>query len=105
MNKPVTAPSVDAPEYDAEASTPSIAFKTGLVLAILGSATFSGKAIIVKLGYQYGSDAITLLMLRMSFAVPVLMVMMAIERIGPSMASQIGMVGPIFTISMGVLWL
>lgn len=35
-------------------------------------------------------------------AVPVLMVMMAIERIGASMASQIGMVGPLSTILMGV---
>ena len=37
-------------------------------------------------------------------AVPVLMVMMAIERIGPSMAAQTGMVGPLSTILMGV-WL
>ena len=31
---------------------------------------FSGKAIIVKLGYRYGVDSITLLMLRMLFAMP-----------------------------------
>ena len=37
-------------------------------------------------------------------AVPVLMVMMAIERIGASAASQAGMVGPMATILMGV-WL
>jgi drug/metabolite transporter (DMT)-like permease len=36
-------------------------------------------------------------------AVPVLMVMMAIERIGPAMAAQTGMVGPMSTILMGVL--
>jgi drug/metabolite transporter (DMT)-like permease len=36
-------------------------------------------------------------------AVPVLMVMMAIERIGAGMAAQTGMVGPISTIAMGVL--
>jgi drug/metabolite transporter (DMT)-like permease len=36
---------------------------------------------------------------------PVLMVMMAIERIGPTMASQAGMVGPMSTIAMGVLFL
>ena len=34
---------------------------------------------------------------------PVLMVMMAIERIGSSMAAQTGMVGPLSTILMGVL--
>jgi drug/metabolite transporter (DMT)-like permease len=36
-------------------------------------------------------------------AVPVLLVMMAIERIGPALAAQSGMVGPISTILMGVL--
>ncbi len=36
-------------------------------------------------------------------AVPVLMVMMAIERIGASLAAQTGMVGPISTILMGVV--
>jgi len=34
---------------------------------------------------------------------PVLMVMMAIERIGSSKAAQFGMVGPVTTIAMGVL--
>lgn len=37
-------------------------------------------------------------------AVPVLLVMMAIERIGPALAAQVGMVGPLSTILMGV-WL
>lgn len=36
--------------------------------------------------------------------VPVLLVMMAIERIGPGLAAQAGMVGPLATILMGV-WL
>jgi len=36
-------------------------------------------------------------------AAPVLMVMMAIERIGPSLAAQAGMVGPMSTILMGVV--
>jgi len=34
---------------------------------------------------------------------PVLMVMMAIERIGAPMAAQTGMIGPLSTILMGVL--
>jgi drug/metabolite transporter (DMT)-like permease len=34
---------------------------------------------------------------------PVLMVMMAIERIGAGMTAQTGMIGPISTILMGVL--
>lgn len=35
---------------------------------------------------------------------PVLMVMMAIERIGSALAAQVGMIGPVSTIGMGV-WL
>lgn len=37
-------------------------------------------------------------------AAPVLMVMMAIERIGSGLTAQVGMVGPLSTIAMGV-WL
>jgi drug/metabolite transporter (DMT)-like permease len=36
---------------------------------------------------------------------PVLMIMMAIERVGASVASQAGMVGPVFTILLGALLL
>ena len=36
-------------------------------------------------------------------AVPVLMVMMAIERIGPALTAQVGMIGPLATIAMGVV--
>ncbi|MCC6851770.1 MAG: DMT family transporter [Rubrivivax sp.] len=42
----------------------------GLALAALGSFAFSGKAIIVKLAYRYGVDAVTLIMYRMLFALP-----------------------------------
>jgi drug/metabolite transporter (DMT)-like permease len=34
---------------------------------------------------------------------PVLLVMMAIERIGPALTSQTGMIGPMATLGMGVL--
>lgn len=37
---------------------------------MLGAVAFSGKAIIVKLAYRYGVDAVTLIMLRMVFALP-----------------------------------
>ncbi len=40
------------------------------MLAVLGAIAFSGKAIIVKLAYRYGVDAVTLIMLRMLFALP-----------------------------------
>ena len=42
----------------------------GLALAMFGAVAFSGKAIIVKLAYRYGVDAVTLIMLRMLFALP-----------------------------------
>jgi drug/metabolite transporter (DMT)-like permease len=43
----------------------------GLVLATTGAIAFSGKAIIVKLAYRYGVDAVTLIMYRMLFALPI----------------------------------
>jgi drug/metabolite transporter (DMT)-like permease len=42
----------------------------GVLLAAIGAIGFSGKAVIVKLCYRYGIDAITVLMLRMLFALP-----------------------------------
>lgn len=47
----------------------------GLTLAVLGAMAFSGKAIIVKLAYRHGVDAVTLLMYRMLFALPVFVLM------------------------------
>ena len=46
-----------------------------MALALAGSIAFSGKAIIVKLGYRYGVDAVTLLMLRMLLALPFFLVL------------------------------
>ena len=43
---------------------------TGLMLALAGATAFSGKAIIVKLAYRHGVDAVTLIMLRMLLALP-----------------------------------
>jgi len=48
---------------------------TGLLLAVFGAIAFSGKAIIVKLAYRHGVDAVTLIMLRMLFALPLFAVM------------------------------
>lgn len=42
---------------------------------MLGAIAFSGKAIIVKLAYRYGVDAVTLIMYRMLFALPIFAVM------------------------------
>ena len=52
----------------ADAPAPSVL--PGLALASLGAIAFSGKAIIVKLAYRHGVDAVTLIMFRMLFALP-----------------------------------
>ena len=43
----------------------------GLAFAFAGAIAFSGKAIIVKLAYRYGVDAVLVIMLRMLFALPI----------------------------------
>ena len=48
---------------------------SGLLLAVFGAIAFSGKAIIVKLAYRYGVDAVTLIMYRMLFALPLFALM------------------------------
>jgi drug/metabolite transporter (DMT)-like permease len=42
----------------------------GVLLASLGAVAFAGKAIIVKLAYRHGVDAVTLIMYRMLFSLP-----------------------------------
>ena len=46
------------------------AHRNGIALAVLAAFGFSFKAILVKLAYPYGVEAITLLALRMAFALP-----------------------------------
>jgi drug/metabolite transporter (DMT)-like permease len=53
----------------------SAARRPGLLLATLGAIAFSGKAIIVKLAYRYGVDAVTLIMYRMLFALPMFLLL------------------------------
>jgi drug/metabolite transporter (DMT)-like permease len=50
-------------------------FGAGLAMALAGSIAFSGKAIIVKLAYRYNVDAVTVIMLRMLFALPFFLAM------------------------------
>jgi drug/metabolite transporter (DMT)-like permease len=47
----------------------------GVALALVGAMAFSGKAIIVKLAYRYGVDAVTVIMYRMLFALPIFLAM------------------------------
>src|ERR1700689_3797117 len=49
--------------------------RRGVLLATLGAIAFSGKAIIVKLAYRYGVDAVTLIMYRMLFALPMFVIL------------------------------
>jgi drug/metabolite transporter (DMT)-like permease len=44
---------------------------SGVLIAVAGAMAFSGKAIIVKLAYRYGVDAVTVIMYRMLFALPI----------------------------------
>lgn len=48
---------------------------SGFLFAIIGAIAFSGKAIIVKLAYRHGVDAVTLIMYRMLFALPLFLAM------------------------------
>ena len=62
-----------APAVTAQSAPKNVA--VGLTLATLGAIAFSGKAIIVKLAYRYGVDAVTLIMYRMLFALPIFALM------------------------------
>jgi drug/metabolite transporter (DMT)-like permease len=57
------------------AATRERAVWPGLLLASAGAIAFSGKAIIVKLAYRHGVDAVTLIMYRMLFALPLFMLL------------------------------
>lgn len=51
----------------------SRSFRIGVALAALAALGFSSKAIFVKLAYGHGVDAITLMMLRLGLALPLLL--------------------------------
>ena len=51
-------------------SHPPVHRSEGILLASIGAIAFSGKAILVKLSYRYGVDAVTVIMLRMLFSLP-----------------------------------
>ena len=46
-----------------------------MALALVGAIAFSGKAIIIKLAYRHGVDAVTLIMYRMLFALPMFLLL------------------------------
>ena len=59
----------------AAATSPPRTVWPGLLLATVGAIAFSGKAIIVKLAYRHGVDAVTLIMYRMLFALPMFLLL------------------------------
>ena len=60
----------------------------GIFLALLGVVLFSTKAIFVKLAYSHGVDTISLLLLRMLFAMPVYVFVLVFLRTKPTMSIQ-----------------
>lgn len=52
----------------------------GVTMALLGVILFSAKAVMVKLAYQYEVDAVSLLLLRMLFALPLYLVIAFVKR-------------------------
>jgi drug/metabolite transporter (DMT)-like permease len=64
-----------APTAAAAHPNPPRAVWPGLLLATVGAIAFSGKAIIVKLAYRHGVDAVTLIMYRMLFALPMFLLL------------------------------
>lgn len=64
----MSSPTIAAPAVPADKARRAL--WGGLLLAVGGSIAFSGKAIIVKLAYRHGVDAVTLIMYRMLFAMP-----------------------------------
>lgn len=74
---------------------------TAIALAALGAIAFSGKAIIVKLGYRYGADAVTLLALRMLVAFP-FFVAAALWRTAPD-AARLSRVDVVKIVGLGVV--
>jgi len=70
MNAQADAPSPHAPTQAVPPGKEPRELLSGLSLAIGGAIAFSCKAIIVKLSYRYGVDAVTTIMYRMLFAMP-----------------------------------
>ncbi len=54
----------------------SKSYMTGVICVLISATLFSAKSVFVKLAYQYSVDAVTLLALRMAFALPFFLVML-----------------------------
>jgi drug/metabolite transporter (DMT)-like permease len=68
------------PSGRAPADTASRAsFILGVCLVVLSAVAFSAKAVMAKLAYRHGVDALTVLALRMGFALPVYLTVLAVR--------------------------
>ena len=63
---------------------------SGMLLAIAGIFMFSAKAVMVKVAYRYGIDAVSLLLLRMVFSMPVylLILLLSVKKATPQEVSR-----------------
>jgi drug/metabolite transporter (DMT)-like permease len=66
--RPTGAP---APVPDTPSKKTEPAYLSGLGVAVIGAVFFSGKAVVAKLLYRHGIDAVTLIALRMLLSAPV----------------------------------
>ncbi len=72
----MTAPPLQAPSPPSgPGQAAAVGRWVGPLLAMGGAVAFSGKAIIVKLAYRHGVDAVMLIMLRMAVALPFFLLM------------------------------
>jgi drug/metabolite transporter (DMT)-like permease len=51
-------------------------YLTGVICVLISAVLFSAKSVLVKLAYQYSVDSVTVLTLRMAFALPFFLVML-----------------------------
>lgn len=59
--------------------TPASTFWAGFFLACVGSILFSAKAVVTKLTYRYGVDALTVIGFRMAFSLPFFLAVAAVQ--------------------------
>jgi drug/metabolite transporter (DMT)-like permease len=74
------------------------AYLSGLLLGVVGAVFFSGKAVVAKLLYRHGIDAVTLIALRMLLSMPVFLAVAlwtwrSTPRLGAGDLARIGMLG------------
>jgi drug/metabolite transporter (DMT)-like permease len=51
-------------------------YLTGVICVLISAVLFSAKSVLVKFAYQYSVDSVTVLTLRMAFALPFFLVML-----------------------------